>query len=152
MQTRQEGEVCCFSRIFAWSSENSHDYANWSKGLKLLQSSTSVSHSHAKISHDHVKWDKLIVLHFQSYENSLVFAWIPLFCMNLPTGDGPLKLFFFFLRHAFHPSEKSFKTQIKDLRWAYLMETKRKIKIKIIKIQRKVEKWETIGLASHLHD
>ncbi|KAJ9678583.1 hypothetical protein PVL29_020686 [Vitis rotundifolia] len=47
--------------------------------------------------------------HFQSYENS------PVFCMNLPTGDGQLKLLFPLL-HAFHASGKSFKTQIKELR------------------------------------
>ena len=46
--------------------------------------------------------------------------------MNVRNGDGPLKLFFPLLP-AFHASEKSFKTQIKELKWIYLMETKRKI-------------------------
>ena len=74
--------------------------------------------------------------HFQSYENSPVFGMnSSVFGMSMQTSDGPLKLLFFLL-HAFHPSGKSFKTQIKELRWIYLMETKRKK----IKIQRKIEK------------
>ena len=68
--------------------------------------------------------------HFQSYENSPIFGMdSPIFGMNVQTGDEPLNLFFPLL-YAFHPSGKSFKIQIKELRWIYLMESKRKIKIK----------------------
>ncbi|KAJ9684972.1 hypothetical protein PVL29_017124 [Vitis rotundifolia] len=57
--------------------------------------------------------------HFQSYENSPVFSMnspifgmnSPVFSMNVQTSDEPLKLLFPLL-HAFHPSEKSFKTQL----------------------------------------
>ena len=68
---------------------------------------------------------RLIYHIFQAMKTPLFLAWFLCFCMSMQNGDGPLKLFFPLL-HAFHPSEKSFKTQIKELRWIYLMETKRK--------------------------
>ena len=69
---------------------------------------------------------RLIYHIFKAMKTRLFLAWFPCFCVNMQNGDEPLKLFFP-LPHAFYPSEKSFKIQIKELRWIYLMETKRKI-------------------------
>ena len=58
--------------------------------------------------------------------------------MILQNGSKALK-FPLALLVVFHHFDISFKTQIKELKWIYLIETKRKI-LKKIKIQRKIEK------------
>ena len=97
------------------------------------------------------KLGQRIIFHiFKAMKTPLFFGMIPLFLHERAKWWWTIKTPFSLL-HAFHPSGKSFKTQIKELRWIYLMDTKKNQNQKI-KIQMKLKNWEIIGLASHWHD